>query len=57
MPGFDAKSHANALQTQSCNNTVPADIEDSQLFLSSELSRHNHCEYCATGLADLEDYL
>ena len=57
MPGFDAKSHANALQTQSCDNTVPADIEDSQLFLPSELSRHNRRKYCATGLADLEDRL
>jgi hypothetical protein len=57
MPGFDAKSHANALQTKSCDDTVPAHVEDSQLFLPSELSSRNRRKYCAAGLADLEDHL
>jgi hypothetical protein len=57
MPGFDAKSHANMLRTSSLDDTVPTHVEDSRLFLPSELNSRNRRKYCTAGLADLESRL
>jgi hypothetical protein len=57
MPRFDAKSHAHALYTASGKDPVSIHVEDTCLFLPSELSNHDYHKYCLAALVGLEDRL
>lgn len=54
MPGVDAQ-HLAHLARSSSNSSIH--IEDSKLFMPSDLSNEQRQEYCTPGLADAEDRL
>jgi hypothetical protein len=56
MPGFDAKGHGHALFI-SRSETLSTHVEDTHLFLPSELNERDRCRYCPAGLAGMENRL
>lgn len=57
MPGFDAKSHAHALDTASGKEPISIHVEDTRLFLPSGLNNPDRRKYCLAALVGLEDRL
>ena len=56
MPGFDPKNNAHMEHTTS-NPSHSVHVEDSKLYMPSELAGPDRHKYCPGGLAGLEDRL
>jgi hypothetical protein len=52
MPGFDPTSYAS---TQHANSAITLHVENTKLYMPSELSASDRRKYCPNGLAALED--
>jgi hypothetical protein len=55
MPGFDPKNSVEHLASP--NSLASVHVEDSKLYLPSDLSECDRCKYCPGGLSDMEDRL
>jgi hypothetical protein len=57
MPGFDPKNHAHTERLASTDPSRSAHVEDSKVYMPSELSESDRRKYCPGGLATMEDCL
>jgi hypothetical protein len=57
MPGFDPKNHAHTERLASTDPSRSAHVEDSKVYMPSELSESDRRKYCPGGLATMEDRL
>jgi hypothetical protein len=57
MPGFDPKNSAHLERLASSNPSSPVHVEDSKLYMPSDLSVSDCRKYCPDGLATIEDRL
>jgi hypothetical protein len=57
MPGFDPKNSAHLERLASPNDSTSVHVEDSKLYLPSDLSESDRRKYCPGGLSDMEDRL
>jgi hypothetical protein len=57
MPGFDPKNNTHLEHQPSSNPSASIHVEDSKLYMPSDLTDADHCKYCPGGLAGMEDQL
>ncbi|KIM71424.1 hypothetical protein PILCRDRAFT_82799, partial [Piloderma croceum F 1598] len=57
MPGLDPQQVACALQSALANAPSSVNVEDAMLLMPSDLSDAQRHQYCAPGVAAIEDYL
>jgi hypothetical protein len=57
MPGFDPKSRSHADRSSSSTSSRSVHVEDSTLYMPSDLSEADRRKYCPNGLAAMEDRL